>query len=265
MAKEFLSIEVDFGRCRTDLIEFKSLLDHFRFGTLNERESVLKFFQGHPHLGALIGNVDRNMGHVDRIAFEFDFFGDYAADLAVGDSRKGHYCFVEFENAAPDSIFKKVGRKASLEWSNRFEHGYSQIIDWFWKLHDLARTEAGRARFGHGGAFNYSGLLVIGRSDGLAELERQRLEWRRNKVVVDSKVIRCVTFDELYEDLRFQLERYTPAARANSRKRFASPTGLGRRRFKKILKKSRSQSVAEDHQAAPEVIAETEAVEHREE
>ncbi len=213
MAKEFVPIEVDPRRCRLDLAEFKSLLDQFRSGTLKERESILKFFAEHPNLAALVGYVDRNVGHVDRMAFEFDFFGDYAADLALGDSKKGQYCFVEFENAAPDSIFKKVGRKASLEWSNRFDHGYSQIIDWFWKLHDLARTEAGRSRFGYHRAFNYSGLLVIGRSDGLAELERQRLDWRRTKVIVDSKIVQCMTFDELCADLQFQLDRYAPTAR----------------------------------------------------
>ncbi len=149
MAKAFSPIEIDFERCRADLVAFGSLLERFRSEELKEREYILEFFRMHRNLAALVGCVDRNIGHVDRIAYEFDFFGDYAADLAIGDSRKREYCFVEFENAAADSIFKKVGKKATLEWSNRFDHGYSQIIDWFWKLHDLARTDTGQARFGH--------------------------------------------------------------------------------------------------------------------
>ena len=216
MAKEFSPFEIDFDRCRLDLVEFQSLLDEFRHGVLKERGHVLAFFRDHINLAALVGHVDRNIGHVDRIAYEFDFFGDYAADLAVGDTGARQYCFVEFENAAPDGIFKKAGKKATPEWSSRFDHGYSQIIDWFWKLHDLAQTHSGRARFGHVNSFNDFGLLVIGWSDTLAPVERERLDWRRSRVVVDSRKVHCMTYDELDEDLDFQLKRYAPAALVDS-------------------------------------------------
>ena len=63
----------------------------------------------------MIGYLNHNIGHVDRIAWEFDFRGDYAADLAVGDWKKGEFSFIEFENAAPDSIFRRMGKKFSLE------------------------------------------------------------------------------------------------------------------------------------------------------
>ena len=228
MAKGFTQVGIDFDQCRLDLVEFKSLLDQFRHGTLKEREHVVKFFRDHQNLAALIGYVDRKVGRVDRIAYEFDFFGDYTADLAVGDSKRGEYCFVEFEEAGPNSIFKKAGKKATLEWSDRFDHGYSQIIDWFWKLHDLARTNAGQARFGHPESFDYYGLLVIGRSDGFADFEKDRFEWRRKRVVVDSRTVHCMTFDELYDDLEFQLERYAPAALVDSGR--ARLTGPGRGR-----------------------------------
>jgi hypothetical protein len=214
MTKEFARIEIDFNRCRDDLVAFKSLLDEFDSGTLGERR-ILAFFREHQNLAALVGHVDRNIGRVDRLAYEFDLFGDYAADLVVGDSSKREYCFVEFEAAAPDSIFKKVGKKTTLEWSPRFDHGYSQLIDWLWKLHDMATTDSGRARFGHLNSFNYYGLLVVGRSKGLSPLEQERLNWRRRRVVVDSRMIHCMTFDELHEDLSFQLDRYGPAALAD--------------------------------------------------
>ena len=71
----------------------------------------------------------------------------------------------------------------------------------------MARTETERARFGSAPAFNYYGILVIGRSQGLAPIELERLNWRRKKVLVDSKHIYCMTFDELYEDLVFKLEK----------------------------------------------------------
>jgi hypothetical protein len=171
----------------------------------------------------MIGHIAPEIANVDRIAYEFDFFGDYAADLALGDSRKHEYCFVELENAAHDSIFRRVGRKSTLEWSPRFDHGYSQIIDWFWKLHDMARTTTGRARFGDASSFNYYGLLVIGRSRGLAPMELDRLDWRRKKVLVDSKHVYCMTYDELLEDLAFKLEKYGPAAVADRRRRSFAP------------------------------------------
>jgi hypothetical protein len=205
--KQFDRFSIDLDRCRIELAAFKLLLDNFENRVLKEREHILSFFAENRHVVALVGYVDRDIANVDRLAYEFDFFGDYAADLAVGDSKRREYCFVEFENAASDSIFRKVGKKSALEWSPRFDHGYSQIIDWFWKLHDMARSDTQRARFDHPNSFNYCGLLVIGRSKGLATIESERLEWRRRKVLVDSKYIHCMTYDELFEDLTFRLSK----------------------------------------------------------
>jgi Domain of unknown function (DUF4263) len=208
--KQFDTFTIDFKRCRIELAGLKDLLDRFENESLKEREHVLSFFTENVHVAALVGLVAPDIAYVDRLAYEFDFFGDYAADLAIGDSKRREYCFVEFENAAPDSIFKKTRKKSALEWSPRFEHGYSQIIDWFWKLHDMERSDTQRARFDHANSFNYYGLLVIGRSKGLATIERERLEWRRKKVLVDSKHIYCMTFDELLDNLTFSLNRYDP-------------------------------------------------------
>lgn len=206
--KQFETAQIDITKCKEELAELKELLDKFESGILKERRDVLPFFREHRNVAILIGYLYTDCQNIDRIAYEFDFFGDYAADLALGDSEKAEYCFVEFENAAPDSIFKKAGKKDSLEWATQFDHGYSQIIDWFWKLNDLARSDSLRARFNHANSIEYSGLLVIGRSKGLKELENQRLIWRRTKVVVDSRRIQCVTFDELHEDLVGKLKSY---------------------------------------------------------
>lgn len=56
-----------------------------------------------------------------RIAYEFDVFGDFACDLAVGEQASGSYCFIEFEDAQQNSIFEKSGKKATREWSRRFD------------------------------------------------------------------------------------------------------------------------------------------------
>jgi hypothetical protein len=166
----------------------------------------LPFFRKHRNIAALIGYLFSDCVNIDRIAFEFDIFGDHAADLVVGDVTRATYGFVEFEDAAPDSIFRKQGKKDTLLWASRFEQGYSQIIDWFWKLDDLARTDTLRHRFEGAKSIRYEGLLVIGRTSHLQPLERDRLSWRRDRVVVDSKRTSCLTFDELHNDLRDRLK-----------------------------------------------------------
>ena len=200
--KRFDPLELDPRKARAELDELKALLDGQP--DLREREHVLPFFRARPHLSALIGFYFPYIGVPDRIAFEYDLFGDFAADLAVGDAAAGHYCFVEFEDATPASLFVQKGTKATLEWSPRFEHGFSQVLDWLWKLADVRGTVAFEDRFGvsHAG---YEGLLVIGRSGGLGPKERHRLRWRRERVVADSKHVHVVTYDELHQHLDAKL------------------------------------------------------------
>jgi hypothetical protein len=57
-------------------------------------------------------------------------------------------------------------------------------------------------------------VLIIGRDQHFQACERLRLEWRRDHVVVNSKHVVCVTYDELLEDLLFRLDQYTVAGTA---------------------------------------------------
>ena len=145
------------------------------------------------------------------MAFEYDIFGDFSADLVIGDSLKKAYCFVEFEDAASASLFVSKQGKSTPEWSPRFEKGFSQIVDWFWKLDDLEKTDAFEDRFAARN-IDYMGLLIIGRNEDLKFREKKRLEWRQKNLILNSKHIYCLTFDELYEDLLFRLEKYQFAA-----------------------------------------------------
>jgi hypothetical protein len=203
--KKLESITIDLARCRHALAAFQVLLERYESGTLREKEHVLPFFRENRNLAALIGYLQSDCLLVDRIAYEFDVFGDHAADLVVGDSTRKAYGFIEFEDAVPDSIFRKESKKSTLAWASRYERGYSQIIDWFWKLDDLAKTDTLRHRFEGAESIRYYGLLVIGRTGHLEPLERARFSWRRDRVVVDSRHIYCLTFDELYNDLRDKL------------------------------------------------------------
>ncbi len=134
-------------------------------------------------------------------------FGDFCCDLVVGDFARHAYCFIEFEDAGPTSLFIKRGKKATREWSPRFERGFSQIVDWFHKLDDMRRSDDLVTRFGSR-TITFSGVLIIGRDHHLHAGERERLIWRRSHVVVSSRRIDCVTLDELVDDLHARLEAF---------------------------------------------------------
>ena len=59
------------------------------------------------------------------------FFGDFACDVAAGDSEANAFTLIEFEDAQEYSIFsRRQEGKAMKRWSSRFEHGFSQLVDW---------------------------------------------------------------------------------------------------------------------------------------
>jgi hypothetical protein len=192
-------------RAEEELIQFQQLLNIHSHTPLREREHILPFFKGHRHAAALIGSYNYNLISVDRIAFEFDIFGDYKADLVVGDSQNHQYCFVEFEDATETSIFKTSAR-ATPDWSPRFEHGFSQIIDWILWLDNQRSTAAYTSRFGVA-PIQFVAVLVIGRDRFLERpLHRERLTWRSEQVIVASRKVNCVTYDQLSRELSRRLK-----------------------------------------------------------
>jgi len=182
---------------RAQLQAFRQLLD--AKPELSEGHDILPFFEASDHLSALVGMLNPNVHRIDRLGHEFDLFGDFRCDLVVGDFRTPAYTLVEFEDARRDSVFRQ-GAKYTHEWAPRFEHGYSQLVDWFWKIADLERTGDFAHRFG-GPDVSFSGMLVIGRRSFVTGRERQRFRWRSSRVVVNSNVVRCLTFDDLYDEL----------------------------------------------------------------
>lgn len=203
--KKFIPLEFEPRVCRSQLAELQQLLQSKQ--SLSERDDILPFFRERHHLSAFVASYHPQINRFDRIAFEYDLFGDFTADLVVGDSVKKSYCFVEFENANSKSIFVAKSGKSSPEWSPRFEKGFSQIIDWFWKLDDLEKTDDFENRF-NGRSIDYMGLLIIGRNEHLESREKKRLVWRQQNLIVNSKHIYCIIFDDLYDDLSFRLDKY---------------------------------------------------------
>src|SRR5882762_9676393 len=105
--KQFQSIALDFPLCCKHVEEFEKLLA--TKDELSERDDVLPFFQKYEQLAVLMGMFNSRISWVDRIAWEFDIFGDFACDLAVGEWARGAYCFVEFEDGRRDSVFQQQG------------------------------------------------------------------------------------------------------------------------------------------------------------
>ena len=140
------------------------------------------------------------------IAREFSVFGDHRADLVVGDTKNGQFCFIEFEDAKGTSIFNRAGTKTTPEWSTRYDHGFSQLIDWILWIENNSGNAAYAERF-RSMSIRYNMLLVIGRDRDLADPSlRERFDWRSDSVVVASKKVHCITYDMLYDDLRTRLK-----------------------------------------------------------
>ena|GEM_PF-2924544 len=95
------------------------------------------------------------------------FNNEFRADFVVSDRENKKFVFIEFEDATEDSIFKLKSRRSnvantSYEWASRYEHGLSQVIDWYYRMDDYERTHKFEEYFGHR-LVSYTGLLVIGR------------------------------------------------------------------------------------------------------
>ena len=208
--KDFLQLKLDRDPFIKELKEFNNLLDSSRF--LSEQDDILPFFRKN-QLPLAIGAYYHAILQTDRIAFEYDLFGDFACDLVIGDSTRRAYCFVEFENAAENSIFRQSKRNVS-EWSPRFERGFSQIIDWFYKLDVQSETRDFEYRFGRRSLYSM-GPLIIGRDAELSAKEKDRLEWRKRKLLVDSNHIYCLTFDDLYRTLAVRRDIYNIFAKSD--------------------------------------------------
>ena len=191
--------------CRAEWDDFSRLLTSK--SVLSEKSDVLPFFRTRHDLSLLVCSYFPMIKSPDRFAHEYEIYGDFVADLVVGDSFTNRYLLVEFENGAPDSVFKQKGTKSTLDWAPRFEGAYSQLIDWLWKLEDMRSTADFLNTFGSRRA-TFQGLIVIGKNMKLSKQEEDRLKWRLDRTMIDSNAVSSVSFDELCDDLNHWLELY---------------------------------------------------------
>ncbi len=203
--KDFIRHNFSPKQCKRDIDELANLLRSNE--ELGETKDILPFFKKHLNLSAFLGTYVADICRYDLVAHEYDLFGDFSCDVVVGDSQTKTYLFVELEDAKPKSVFVKKKGKATPEWSNRFEHGFSQIVDWFWKLSDMTKTDDFENRF-EGRYINIHGLLIVGRNENLRQRECWRLQWWQKSVRVDSNIISCITYDDLLKDLQFRIKLF---------------------------------------------------------
>jgi hypothetical protein len=79
-----------------------------------------------------------------------------------------------------------------------------------WTL-DQERNSPGFIHQFGSGYVRMFGMLVIGRGTELSYREHHRLEWRLERVMIDSKQIFCITYDQLLADLTTRLSTYQSA------------------------------------------------------
>lgn len=199
----FDPLDWDPGKAKAEIDAFAQFLGSptREFG---ERDEVLPFFKAHRHLAGLIGTWNTRLRAPDVIRSELEFFGDHACDLAIGGMASREFCFVEFEDARPGSVFRPQKKNRSADWAARLEHGFGQILDWFRLLDDMRNTARFHTQFGDRAA-DYVGVLVIGRRAFLTPVEQARLRWRSTHVSVSGRRVECLTFDDLLDWCRYRL------------------------------------------------------------
>lgn len=203
--KKLLAHTVNAKQGRAEWKDFESLLVTKK--TLSESRDVLPFFKCRHDLSLLICNYFPKIKTPDRLAHEYEIYGDFVADLVVGDSSVHHYLLVEFEDGRDDSVFTMKRTRATPVWAPRFEAAYSQLVDWLWKLEDMRSTAAFANTFGSRRA-TFQGLIVIGKDMALTPQEADRLKWRLDRTMIDSTPVLSVSFNELSADIDHWLRVY---------------------------------------------------------
>jgi hypothetical protein len=185
---------------------------------LSEAADIQPLFKKSKHLTAYVGTIFPEFGPATELTFEYPFFGDFKADILLGSKTARKFAVVELEDGRRHSIFKKQPKRGNPEWSTRFEHGFSQLADWFYNLDDFKGTKGFARTFGTG-HIKFVGLLLIGRSASLDATRRSRLDWRTEKVLIDSHPVTCLTFDDLHASLRDRFLMYRAAASLETKKK----------------------------------------------
>lgn len=195
MSNDLQPFDFALAQCERELEDFRALLD--AHPELSESDDLLPFFRARPHLIALAGSLNPHLTLIDRVAPEFDLFGNFRCDWIVGDSQSQVFTLIEFEDARVNSIFELSVRYCD-DRGQRFEHGFSQLVDWFWMIDAYPGNPDFNRRFGSSRP-TFAGLLAVGRRAFLQDHHVERLRWRLDRVLANSQKVTCFTFDNLFD------------------------------------------------------------------
>lgn len=205
----------------------KKLID--KEGNISEKEIVDLFNQNElliyliPIVYSLTTKYNLRKGDEFKIQKdkEKSIKGQHRTDYTVVSEMKDGYniCLIEIEDASNNSIFKSSNNRKSPEWSNRFEHGYSQILDWLYSInymsdHDI--IDEFNLNTKDIKRISFSSILIIGKCTKNNK-ESRKLKWREehisinnlsreNKTKVDDTKIFIVTLSSLYDAILTWIE-----------------------------------------------------------
>jgi hypothetical protein len=163
------------------------------------------FFKARQQLCAALGILNGAVASPDLVATELDLFGDFFCDAASGDSIANAFTLIEFEDAKPYSVFSKLKKDKTLKtWSRRFEHGFSQLVDWAWRLSSESGSAAARRIFQNDEPSIHF-LLIAGRDADLTRDDLNRMRWRARNLALGGYKMDCFTFDGALMTLRRRL------------------------------------------------------------
>ena len=202
-----------FERIRLNLIQLRAELNEFQqflnsATRLKEWEQIAPFFKPRKHLVAALGFMHAGIGLPNRVSTELSLFGDFACDAASGDTESDStpFLLVEFEDATERSVLgNAAGGRMIKPWSPRFDHGFSQLVDWAWRLScEPQGSPAFRRIFGVNDPSIHF-LLLAGRDADLDDDDKARIRWRANSVAFGAYRMSCLTFDAALNTLRRRL------------------------------------------------------------
>jgi hypothetical protein len=116
------------------------------------------------------------------------------------------------------SVFEAASGRAYPRWSTRFERGFSQLVDWSWRI-DQERQPSSTLEpiFGTPDPkLHY--VLVIGRDRWINAASRARLDWRRKHNGISGQQTSIWTYDYLLAFLERRLKAAEQDASDLSRK-----------------------------------------------
>lgn len=163
----------------------------------HEEREFLDLFGRCPHLASAVGHINAAINSPDLVAVERPIFS-FRCDIAVGQSSTGDFTIIELEDAKQNSIFKRTDRnRAYPSWSGRYEAGFSQLLDWAWRIeHERPPAVTLEPIFGTTDPdIHY--VLIIGRDQYLDAAGRARLKWRRKTNGIANRHTTVWTYDDL--------------------------------------------------------------------